>query len=170
MWLVEFSLTHRIPVACFSCHKNNKISISWLNYNRKQELLLKNLLQNQQNLKADGIYSCTGIYFFKSAKLQHKKQIHNFHHISALLKFQFCLKLGQNCNRLLTPIPYHTASLSNFFTSINFKITYLIVNPFTYSYTIYIGVIVSIINSIPICSKQKTEQIISERSFASYTI
>ena len=67
MWLVEFSLTHRIPVACFSCHKNNKISISWLNYNRKQEILLKNLLQNQQNLKADGIYSCTGIYFFKSA-------------------------------------------------------------------------------------------------------
>ncbi|MFR5770923.1 MAG: hypothetical protein ACLUFJ_11900, partial [Roseburia faecis] len=57
----------RIPVACFSCHKNNKISISWLNYNRKQEILLKNLLQNQQNLKADGIYSCTGIYFFKSA-------------------------------------------------------------------------------------------------------
>ena len=67
MWLVEFSLTHRIPVACFSCHKNNKISISWLNYNRKQEILLKNLLQNQQNLKADGIYSCTGIYFFKLA-------------------------------------------------------------------------------------------------------
>ena len=106
MWLVEFSLTHRIPVACFSCHKNNKISISWLNYNRKQEILLKNLPQNQSNLKANGIYSCTGIYFFKSAKLQHKKQIHNFHHISALLKFQFCLKLGQNCNRLLTPIPY----------------------------------------------------------------
>lgn len=24
-------------------------------------------LQNQQNLKADGIYSCTGIYFFKLA-------------------------------------------------------------------------------------------------------
>jgi len=30
--------------------------------------LLKKLLQNQQNLKADGIYSCTVIYFFKSAK------------------------------------------------------------------------------------------------------
>ena len=29
--------------------------------------MLKNLLQNQQNLKARGIYSCTGIYFFKSA-------------------------------------------------------------------------------------------------------
>ncbi|MFR6745875.1 MAG: hypothetical protein ACLUS5_02465 [Roseburia faecis] len=29
--------------------------------------MLKKLLQNQQNLKADGIYSCTGIYFFKSA-------------------------------------------------------------------------------------------------------
>ena len=68
MWLVEFSLTHRIPAACFPCHKMNKISISWLNYNRKQEILLKNLLQNQQNLKACGIYSCTGIYFFKSAK------------------------------------------------------------------------------------------------------
>jgi len=67
MWLVEFSLTHRIPVACFSCHKINKISISWLNYNRKQEILLKKLLQNQQNLKAGGIYSCTGIYFFKLA-------------------------------------------------------------------------------------------------------
>ena len=67
MWLVEFSLAHRIPVACFPCHKINKISISWLNYNRKQEILLKNLLQNQQNLKAGGIYSCTGIYFFKSA-------------------------------------------------------------------------------------------------------
>ena len=67
MWLVEFSLAHRIPVACFSCHKINKISISWLNYSRKQEILLKNLLQNQQNLKARGIYSCTGIYFFKSA-------------------------------------------------------------------------------------------------------
>ena len=24
MWLVEFSLTHRIPVACFSCHKPKK--------------------------------------------------------------------------------------------------------------------------------------------------
>ena len=68
MWLVEFSLTHRIPVACFSCHKINKISISCLNYSRKQEILLKNLLQNQQNLKARGIYSCTGIYFFKLAK------------------------------------------------------------------------------------------------------
>ena len=67
MWLVEFSLAHRIPVACFSCHKINKISISCLNYSRKQEILLKNLLQNQQNLKARGIYSCTGIYFFKSA-------------------------------------------------------------------------------------------------------
>jgi len=67
MWLVEFSLTHRIPVACFSCHKINKISISWLNYNRKQEILLKKLLQNQQNLKAGGIYSYTGIYFFKLA-------------------------------------------------------------------------------------------------------
>ena len=31
--------------------------------------MLKKLLQNQQNLKADGIYSCTGIYFFKSAVL-----------------------------------------------------------------------------------------------------
>ena len=30
--------------------------------------MLKNLLQNQQNLKARGIYSCTGIYFFKSAE------------------------------------------------------------------------------------------------------
>ena len=68
MWLVEFSLTHRIPVACFSCHKINKISISWLNYNRKQEILLKKLLQNQQNLKAGGIYSYTGIYFFKLAQ------------------------------------------------------------------------------------------------------
>ena len=68
MWLVEFSLAHRIPVACFSCHKINKISISCLNYSRKQEILLKNLLQNQQNLKARGIYSCTGIYFFKSAQ------------------------------------------------------------------------------------------------------
>ena len=68
MWLVEFSLAHRIPVACFSCHKINKISISWLNYSRKQEILLKNLLQNQQNLKARGIYSCTGLYFFKSAQ------------------------------------------------------------------------------------------------------
>ena len=29
--------------------------------------MLKNLPQNQSNLKADGIYSCTGIYFFKSA-------------------------------------------------------------------------------------------------------
>ena len=29
--------------------------------------MLKNLLQNKQNLKADGIYSCTGIYFFKLA-------------------------------------------------------------------------------------------------------
>ena len=67
MRLVEFSLAHRIPVACFSCHKINKISISWLNYNRKQEILLKNLPQNQSNLKANGIYSCTGIYFFKSA-------------------------------------------------------------------------------------------------------
>ena len=67
MWLVEFSLAHRIPVACFSCHKINKISISCLNYSIKQEILLKNLLQNQQNLKARGIYSCTGIYFFKSA-------------------------------------------------------------------------------------------------------
>ena len=67
MWLVEFSLAQRIPVACFSCHKINKISISCLNYSRKQEILLKNLLQNQQNLKARGIYSCTGIYFFKSA-------------------------------------------------------------------------------------------------------
>ena len=69
MWLVEFSLAHRIPVACFSCHKINKISISCLNYSRKQEILLKNLLQNQQNLKARGIYSCTGIYFFKSAQV-----------------------------------------------------------------------------------------------------
>ena len=68
MRLVEFSLAHRIPVACFSCHKINKISISWLNYNRKQEILLKNLPQNQSNLKANGIYSCTGIYFFKSAQ------------------------------------------------------------------------------------------------------
>ena len=67
MWLVEFSLAQRIPVACFSCHKINKISISCLNYSRKQEILLKNLLQNQQNLKARGIYSCTGIFFFKSA-------------------------------------------------------------------------------------------------------
>ena len=67
MRLVEFSLAHRIPVACFSYHKINKISISWLNYNRKQEILLKKLLQNQQNLKACGIYSCTGIYFFKLA-------------------------------------------------------------------------------------------------------
>jgi DNA-directed RNA polymerase subunit N (RpoN/RPB10) len=66
---VEFSLAHRIPVACFSCHKINKISISWLNYSRKQEILLKNLLQNQQNLNASGIYSCTGIYFFKSVEI-----------------------------------------------------------------------------------------------------
>ena len=29
--------------------------------------MLKKLLQNQQNLKAGGIYSCTGIYFFKLA-------------------------------------------------------------------------------------------------------
>ena len=29
--------------------------------------MLKKLLQNQQNLKAGGIYSYTGIYFFKSA-------------------------------------------------------------------------------------------------------
>lgn len=71
MRLVEFSLAHRIPVACFSCHKINKISISWLNYNRKQEILLKNLPQNQSNLKANGIYSCTGIYFFKSAISQY---------------------------------------------------------------------------------------------------
>ena len=71
MRLVEFSLAHRIPVACFSCHKINKISISWLNYNRKQEILLKNLPQNQSNLKANGIYSCTGIYFFKSALFSH---------------------------------------------------------------------------------------------------
>ena len=77
MWLVEFSLAHRIPVACFSCHKINKISISCLNYSRKQEILLKNLLQNQQNLKARGIYSCTGIYFFKSAR----------HHIPSLLSY-----------------------------------------------------------------------------------
>ena len=65
---MEFSLAHQIPVACFSCHKINKFSISWLNYNRKQEILLKNLLQNQQNLNASGIYSGTGIYFFKSAQ------------------------------------------------------------------------------------------------------
>ncbi len=77
MRLVEFSLAHRIPVACFSCHKINKISISWLNYNRKQEILLKNLPQNQSNLKANGIYSCTGIYFFKSALLYiHQHQNH----------------------------------------------------------------------------------------------
>ena len=75
MWLVEFSLAHRIPVACFSCHKINKISISCLNYSRKQEILLKNLLQNQQNLKARGIYSCTGIYFFKSAMSAYKIKI-----------------------------------------------------------------------------------------------
>ena len=75
MWLGEFSLTHRIPVACFSCHKTNKISISWLNYNRKQEILLKKLLQTQQNLKAGGIYSCTGIYFFKSAIFMLPEQI-----------------------------------------------------------------------------------------------
>ena len=110
--------------------------------------------------------------FSSQPKLQHKKQIHNFHHISALLKFQFCLKLGQNCViDFLTPIPYpHRITVKFFSHQLIFKITYLIVNPFTYSYTIYIGVIVSIINSIPICSKQKTEQIISERSFASYTI
>ena len=94
MWLVEFSLAHRIPVACFSCHKINKISISCLNYSRKQEILLKNLLQNQQNLKARGIYSCTGIYFFKSAlftphytysllcyKIKHLLHIHHLHNI-----------------------------------------------------------------------------------------
>ena len=31
--------------------------------------MLKKLLQNQQNLKAGGIYSYTGIYFFKLALL-----------------------------------------------------------------------------------------------------
>ena len=48
--------------------RTGKYSWCCLNYSRKQEILLKNLLQNQQNLKARGIYSCTGIYFFKSAK------------------------------------------------------------------------------------------------------
>ena len=33
--------------------------------------MLKKLLQNQQNLKACGIYSCTGIYFFKLAIYHH---------------------------------------------------------------------------------------------------
>ena len=40
------------------------------------------LLQNQQNLKADGIYSCTGIYFFKLAKVRH---------IAYTYKLPFCV-------------------------------------------------------------------------------
>ena len=87
MWLVEFSLAHRIPVACFSCHKINKISISCLNYSRKQEILLKNLLQNQQNLKARGIYSCTGIYFFKSAEFVSSVRCHFFVFRNSVEKF-----------------------------------------------------------------------------------
>ena len=97
MRLVEFSLAHRIPVACFSCHKINKISISWLNYNRKQEILLKNLPQNQSNLKANGIYSCTGIYFFKSAT--------NYFRCS----WQYKLSGSSTDSRLRK---YHTTSIS----------------------------------------------------------
>ena len=109
MRLVEFSLAHRIPVACFSCHKINKISISWLNYNRKQEILLKNLPQNQSNLKANGIYSCTGIYFFKSAfifiylkSLQKTRQNHDI--LQRLLYFVwnslFLSKLMKTISRI----------------------------------------------------------------------
>ena len=40
--------------------------------------MLKNLLQNQQNLIARGIYSCTGIYFFKSASDNIPKRLFDF--------------------------------------------------------------------------------------------
>ena len=64
---MEFSLAHRIPVAHLAYLEIEKISISCINYSRKREIWFKNLSLNQQNLNHDGIYSCTGIYFFKSA-------------------------------------------------------------------------------------------------------
>ena len=41
--------------------------MSLANYSRKQEIPLKNFLQNQQKIKYGGIYFCTGIYFFNLA-------------------------------------------------------------------------------------------------------
>jgi len=47
--------------------------------------LLKKLLQNQQNLKADGIYSCTGIYFFKSANKRGLTPLKNINFLNGVL-------------------------------------------------------------------------------------
>ena len=56
MWLVEFSLAYRIPVAYLAYHEMKEISISCINYSRKREVSFKNLSLFQQNLKHDGIY------------------------------------------------------------------------------------------------------------------
>ena len=66
--------------------------------------MLKKLLQNQQNLKADGIYSCTGIYFFKSALIQKQKELKRNHHIMLRLndmEYDIVTENAQTANLLV---------------------------------------------------------------------
>ena len=61
MWPVEFSPAHCFSAVRFPCPEIKYFSMSLANYSRKQEILLKNFLQNQQKIKCGGIYLCTGI-------------------------------------------------------------------------------------------------------------